>query len=59
MAQQVNVLTFYNAQRALICQKLGAAGFPNVPVVSVDAMQGREVDVVILSCVPTYVWSNS
>ena len=36
----------------------GAAASQQI-IVSVDAMQGREVDVVILSCVRTYVWSNS
>jgi len=52
-ASNLNVITFYNAQRALIQAKLEAAGCTGVAVISVDAMQGREVDVVILSAVRT------
>eukprot|EP00927_Polykrikos_kofoidii_P026979 TRINITY_DN23904_c0_g1_i1.p1 TRINITY_DN23904_c0_g1~~TRINITY_DN23904_c0_g1_i1.p1 ORF type:complete len:1202 (-),score=289.10 TRINITY_DN23904_c0_g1_i1:89-3694(-) len=49
----VNVLTFYNGQRTLIAGKLNKIGMRDVMVASVDSMQGREVDVVILSCVRT------
>jgi hypothetical protein len=49
----INVITFYNGQRSLIAGKLTAAGLRGVDVISVDAMQGREVDVVVLSCVRT------
>jgi len=49
----VVVLTFYNGQRSLLAERLSAAGHPAVDVVSVDAMQGREADVVVLSCVRT------
>eukprot|EP00931_Biecheleriopsis_adriatica_P036812 TRINITY_DN2115_c2_g1_i1.p1 TRINITY_DN2115_c2_g1~~TRINITY_DN2115_c2_g1_i1.p1 ORF type:complete len:972 (+),score=289.16 TRINITY_DN2115_c2_g1_i1:76-2991(+) len=47
----INVLTFYNGQRSLIGQRLSRNGLGDVAVVSVDAMQGREVDIVVLSCV--------
>ena len=50
---EINVLTFYNGQRALIARKLTAAGLPEVAAISVDSMQGREEDVIILSCVRT------
>ncbi|KAF0687335.1 Aste57867_20915 [Aphanomyces stellatus] len=46
----INVICFHKPQRA----KLQAAlwhEFPNVDVVTVDAMQGREADVIVLSCV--------
>ena len=51
--ESVNVITFYNAQRAVIQQKLEAVGLGAVAVISCDAMQGREVDVVLLSAVRT------
>merc|ERR1711871_514781 len=47
----VNVITFYNAQKALIQESLEGHGLGAVDVLSVDAMQGREVNVVFLSCV--------
>ena len=49
----INVLSFYNEQRARIQRLLAARGAGDVDVVSVDSMQGREADVVILSCVRT------
>ena len=57
--QQICVITFYNAQRDLLVQKLanahlgGGRTLCEVEVLSVDSMQGRELDVVILSCVRT------
>jgi len=48
---RVNVITFYNAQRDLIEKLLKRAGLANVAVLSVDSMQGREADLVILSTV--------
>ena len=47
---RVNVLAFYNAQRDLLEKLLARDGIAEVPVVSVDSMQGREADVVIVSC---------
>ena len=47
---RITVLTFYNAQRTLLDSMLSKAGF-KTNVVSVDAMQGRESDVIVLSCV--------
>ena len=47
---RVNVLAFYNAQRDLLEKLLARDGIGEVPVVSVDSMQGREADVVIVSC---------
>jgi len=47
---RVNVLTFYNAQRDLL-SKMAAKEHLEVDVLSVDSMQGREADVIILSCV--------
>jgi len=49
----VVVITFYGGQRALVAAKLAAVGLSGVSVVTVDAMQGREAEVVILSCVRT------
>ena len=48
--EQVNILTFYNAQRDLIEKLVARDGLP-IDVVSVDAMQGREADAIIPSCV--------
>ena len=45
----ISVITLYNAQRTALELQLP----PAVPCVSVDAMQGREVDFVLLSCVRT------
>lgn len=50
---EVVVLTFYNGQRSLLASQLAARGLKDVDVVSVDAMQGREADVIVLSCVRT------
>ena len=50
---EVNVLTFYNGQRSLIARKLMAAQLPEVQAISVDSMQGREEDLIVLSCVRT------
>ena len=44
------MLAFYNAQRDLLEKLLARDGIAEVPVVSVDSMQGREADVVIVSC---------
>eukprot|EP00976_Prorocentrum_cordatum_P103874 1193639-Prorocentrum_minimum.AAC.1 len=49
--EAVSVLSFYNGQRAQCERELTAVGYPRVACISVDAMQGREVDVVVLSCV--------
>jgi len=48
---QLAVLTFYNAQRDVLIQMLQAANLSDVEVASVDAMQGREREIVLLSCV--------
>ena len=50
---EINILTFYNGQRSLIARKLMAAQLPQVQAISVDSMQGREEDVIVLSCVRT------
>ena len=47
---RINILTFYNAQRDLL-EKLAKREGIAVPVLSVDSMQGREADVILLSCV--------
>jgi len=49
--ERVNVITFYNAQRDLIEKLLKRAGLADVAVLSVDSMQGREADLVVLSTV--------
>ena len=49
--EKVNVLTFYNAQRDLIEKLLKREGLAEVAVLSVDSMQGREADLVVLSTV--------
>lgn len=49
--EKVNVLTFYNAQRDLIEKLLKREGLAEVAVLSVDSMQGREADIVVLSTV--------
>ena len=46
----INILTFYNAQRELL-ENLAKREGLEVPVLSVDSMQGREADLIILSCV--------
>ena len=43
------VVTPYNAQRQLVHDALGAAGFPDVPVGTVDNFQGKEAVVSITS----------
>ena len=45
--RKVTIITFYKAQQRLLQEKLGAAA----TVMTVDAAQGSEADVVILSCV--------
>lgn len=50
---QINVLTFYNSQRFLIANRLKDAKLADVDCLSVDSMQGREIDIVVLSCVRT------
>jgi len=48
---RINVLTFYNAQRDLMEKLLKREGLGEVAVLSVDSMQGREADLVVLSTV--------
>ncbi len=43
------VVTPYNAQLALVRESLDAAGFPDVPVGTVDKFQGQEAAVAIVS----------
>jgi len=47
----VNVITFYNAQRDLLEKLFKREGLGNIEVLSVDSMQGREADLVVLSTV--------
>ncbi len=47
--EDVLVVSPYNAQRALLQKKLAAAGFPNVPVGTVDKFQGQQAPVLIYS----------
>mmetsp|Transcript_12259 Transcript_12259/g.41087 ORF Transcript_12259/g.41087 Transcript_12259/m.41087 type:complete len:454 (+) Transcript_12259:415-1776(+) len=49
--ERINVLSFYNAQRDILERMLARAQLEEVAVLSVDSMQGREADVIILSCV--------
>ena len=49
--ERINVLSFYNAQRDILERMLARAQLEGVAVLSVDSMQGREADVIILSCV--------
>jgi len=49
--ERINVLSFYNAQRDILERMLARAQLEDVAVLSVDSMQGREADVIILSCV--------
>jgi len=53
--EDVVLITFYGGQKALLQALLATAGrgLGRVPVVTVDAMQGREAQVIILSCVRT------
>ena len=48
---RINILSFYNAQRDLLEKSMQKEKLKAVSVVSVDAMQGREADLIILSCV--------
>ena len=48
--ERINILTFYNAQRDLL-ERLVTRDNLGVAVLSVDSMQGREADVIVLSCV--------
>ena len=50
---EISVLSFYNGQRELVEGILSSMGLTEVLVSSVDSMQGREVDIVILTCVRT------
>ncbi len=43
------VITPYNAQRELVLEALRIAGYPNIPVGTVDKFQGREAVVAIVS----------
>jgi predicted RecB family nuclease len=47
--EDILVVSPYNAQRALLQKKLAAAGFPNVPVGTVDKFQGQQAPVLIYS----------
>ncbi|EKX45319.1 hypothetical protein GUITHDRAFT_108958 [Guillardia theta CCMP2712] len=49
----VVVLSFYNGQKSIISKKLLKKNLGDVEVMSVDSMQGREAEVVVLSCVRT------
>ena len=51
ISQRVAVMSPYRRQCAEIRQQLSAAGLGDVPVSSVDAFQGRETDIIVLSCV--------
>jgi uncharacterized protein len=48
-AADIIVVTPYNAQQVLVEQALSAAGFPEVPVGTVDKFQGQEAAVAIVS----------
>jgi len=50
VATQVGVITFYAAQASLINNSLKLL-FPGIRVATVDAYQGGEADIVIISCV--------
>ena len=49
----VMIITFYKPQKFLLAEKIRSEGFeiPNDMIVTVDASQGSEADIVILSCV--------
>ncbi|HTA40650.1 MAG TPA: C-terminal helicase domain-containing protein, partial [Candidatus Acidoferrales bacterium] len=47
--EDVLVVSPYNAQRALLQKKLAAAGFPNVPVGTVDKFQGQQAPILFYS----------
>jgi superfamily I DNA and/or RNA helicase len=52
----VNVISFHKPQMFAIRQQLEVVGLMRsglVDVITVDSMQGREADVVVLSCVRT------
>jgi uncharacterized protein len=48
-ADDVIVITPYNAQQVAVEEALAAAGFPEVPVGTVDRFQGKEAVVAILT----------
>lgn len=50
-ADRLRIITFYSAQVALLQKKLEASGMENVLVSTVDAAQGTEADLVIVSFV--------
>jgi uncharacterized protein len=47
--EDILIVSPYNAQRALLQKKLAAAGFPNVPVGTVDKFRGQQAPVLIYS----------
>jgi len=47
--RDILVVSPYNAQRALIQKKLAQAGFPDVPVGTVDKFQGQQAPIVLYS----------
>ena len=51
LSKHVAIMSPYRRQCAEIRRRLAAAGLHDVEVSSVDAFQGREVDVAVLSCV--------
>lgn len=54
---QIGVITPYEGQRAYVCSHMIAAGplrsasYDEIEVASVDSFQGREKDIIVLSCV--------
>ncbi|OMJ65739.1 hypothetical protein SteCoe_37695 [Stentor coeruleus] len=51
-SKQIGIITFYEKQRELIKKSFeGLNGCKNVEVLTVDGSQGREKEIVILSCV--------
>jgi len=50
---EICVLSFYSQQAFLLKKCLAGEGFKQIEVATVDSMQGREKDHVILSCVRT------
>lgn len=51
MQKRVAIMSPYRRQCSDIRRRLNAGGLQNVEVSSVDAFQGREIDVAVLSCV--------
>ena len=51
MQQRVAIMSPYRRQCSEIRHRLNGSGFGNIEVSSVDAFQGREIDVALVSCV--------